>query len=26
LKAHSEYFGRASFYQIVREHIEKALL
>jgi len=26
LKAHGEYFGRASFYQMVREHIEKALL
>ncbi len=26
LQAHSEYFGRASFYQIVREQIEKALL
>ncbi len=26
LKAHGEYFGRASFYQMVREHIEKALV
>lgn len=25
LKAHGEYFGRASFYRIVREHIERAL-
>lgn len=26
LKAHGEYFGRASFYQMVREQIEKALV
>ncbi len=26
LKAHGEYFGRASFYQMVREHIEQALI
>lgn len=25
LKAHGEYFGRASFYQLVRGHVEKAL-
>lgn len=25
LKAHGEYFGRASFYEMVRMHIEKAL-
>lgn len=24
LKAHGEYFGRASFYDLIREHVEKA--
>ena len=25
-KAHTEYFGRASFFELLRAHIEKALL
>ena len=26
MKAHGDYFGRASFYRLVRKHLEKALL